>query len=306
MRSSGAGCRDPDPPPSAGLGHGLARAAGAHRVAGEAMGARRPARRERPPPHPRRTRAERRHRAGLGRTVGWSPRGGGPARAGRPAHPDDRLRKHHQQRHARVGGRAGTPVPAPGAPRRALCRRRGRGPDRAPRGDRIPGRQCRDRVGGLVVRVAGRPHHRGAGRGGRGCPACSTGSAAVRRRSSARSRSAGCWGRSAGRRPGGPSAASTTPWRACSAIRRRALAFAGWTAVIFVAYTGQLMLVAAALGRDLDPAVAWGALGLGIVAGVLSLLPFGLGTHRPRRRRPAWRGGHPARGGGGDRRSATA
>lgn len=58
----------------------------------------------------------------------------------------------------------------------------------------------------------------------------------------------------------------------------RALAFAGWTAVIFVAYTGQLMLVAAALGRDLDPAVAWGALGLGIVAGVLSLLPFGLGS----------------------------
>ena len=38
------------------------------------------------------------------------------------------------------------------------------------------------------------------------------------------------------------------------------------------------MLVAAALGRDLDPAVAWGALGLGIVAGVLSLLPFGLGS----------------------------
>lgn len=58
----------------------------------------------------------------------------------------------------------------------------------------------------------------------------------------------------------------------------RALAFAAWTAVVFGAYTGQLMLVAAAVGRDLDPAVAWGALGLGIVAGVLSLLPFGLGS----------------------------
>ena len=59
---------------------------------------------------------------------------------------------------------------------------------------------------------------------------------------------------------------------------RRAFAFAVWTALIFAAYTGQLMLVAAAVGRGLDPAVAWGALGLGIVAGVLSLLPFGLGS----------------------------
>ena len=59
---------------------------------------------------------------------------------------------------------------------------------------------------------------------------------------------------------------------------RRALAFAGWTAVVFASYTGQLVLVAAAIGREIDPAAAWGALGLGIIAGVLSLLPFGLGS----------------------------
>ena len=59
---------------------------------------------------------------------------------------------------------------------------------------------------------------------------------------------------------------------------RRATAFAGWTALVFAAYTGQLLLVAAAIGRDIDPAAAWGALGLGIIAGVLSLLPFGLGS----------------------------
>ena len=43
-------------------------------------------------------------------------------------------------------------------------------------------------------------------------------------------------------------------------------------------YTGQLLLVAAAIGQPLDPAAAWGALGLGIIVGVLSLLPFGLGS----------------------------
>ncbi len=58
----------------------------------------------------------------------------------------------------------------------------------------------------------------------------------------------------------------------------RALEFAAWTAVIFVAYTAQLMLVAAAIAVPVDPAAAWGALGLGIVAGVVSLLPFGLGS----------------------------
>lgn len=59
---------------------------------------------------------------------------------------------------------------------------------------------------------------------------------------------------------------------------RRAAAFAAWTAIVFASYTGQLLLVAAAIGRDIDPAAAWGALGLGIIAGVLSLLPFGLGS----------------------------
>ena len=59
---------------------------------------------------------------------------------------------------------------------------------------------------------------------------------------------------------------------------RRALAFAAWTAVVFASYTGQLLLVAASIGRHIDPAAAWGALGLGIMAGVVSLLPFGLGS----------------------------
>jgi uncharacterized membrane protein YbhN (UPF0104 family) len=59
---------------------------------------------------------------------------------------------------------------------------------------------------------------------------------------------------------------------------RRAIGFGAWTAVVFAAYTGQLLLVAAAIGRPLDPVAAWGALGLGIIAGVVSLLPFGLGS----------------------------
>lgn len=59
---------------------------------------------------------------------------------------------------------------------------------------------------------------------------------------------------------------------------RRAVAFAGWTAIVFASYTGQLLLVAAAVGRQIDPMAAWGALGLGIIAGVISLLPFGLGS----------------------------
>jgi uncharacterized protein (TIRG00374 family) len=58
----------------------------------------------------------------------------------------------------------------------------------------------------------------------------------------------------------------------------RAIVFAGWTALVFSAYTGQLLLVAAAFGQSVDPAAAWGALGLGIIVGVLSLLPFGLGS----------------------------
>jgi len=59
---------------------------------------------------------------------------------------------------------------------------------------------------------------------------------------------------------------------------RRAIVFGAWTAVVLAAYTGQLLLVAAAIGQPLDPAAAWGALGLGIIVGALSLLPFGLGS----------------------------
>lgn len=58
----------------------------------------------------------------------------------------------------------------------------------------------------------------------------------------------------------------------------RTLTFAAWSAIVFGAYTAQLLLVAAAIGQPLDPGAAWGALGLAIVAGVVSLLPFGLGS----------------------------
>ena len=58
----------------------------------------------------------------------------------------------------------------------------------------------------------------------------------------------------------------------------RAGLFALLTGTVFATYTIQLMLVAVALGHPLDPVVAWSALGLGITAGVVSLLPFGLGS----------------------------
>ena len=58
----------------------------------------------------------------------------------------------------------------------------------------------------------------------------------------------------------------------------RAGLFALLSAAIFATYTLQLVLAAAAFGQRLDPLVAWGALGLGITAGVVSLLPFGLGS----------------------------
>ena len=58
----------------------------------------------------------------------------------------------------------------------------------------------------------------------------------------------------------------------------KAARFAGSTALVFACYAGQLVLVAASLGLPLSLPVAWGALGLGITAGVLSLLPFGLGS----------------------------
>lgn len=59
---------------------------------------------------------------------------------------------------------------------------------------------------------------------------------------------------------------------------RHLAVFAASTALVFAAYTAQLWLVAASVGIAIDPAAAWGALGLATVAGVLSLLPFGLGA----------------------------
>jgi glycosyltransferase 2 family protein len=59
---------------------------------------------------------------------------------------------------------------------------------------------------------------------------------------------------------------------------RRLLAFVGLSSLIFIVYTSQLLLLGRALGVDLDPLAAWGALGLATTVGVLSLLPFGLGT----------------------------
>lgn len=59
---------------------------------------------------------------------------------------------------------------------------------------------------------------------------------------------------------------------------RRAGFFVLTSALIYAAYTAQLLLVAGAFGQRIDPFVAWGALGLGITAGVVSLLPFGLGS----------------------------
>jgi uncharacterized protein (TIRG00374 family) len=47
---------------------------------------------------------------------------------------------------------------------------------------------------------------------------------------------------------------------------------------IFLVYDAQLLLVGRALGVTVDPFAAWGALGLATMIGVLSLLPFGLGS----------------------------
>jgi len=59
---------------------------------------------------------------------------------------------------------------------------------------------------------------------------------------------------------------------------RHLAVFAVTTTLVFAAYTAQLWLVAWSVGITLDPVAAWGALGLATVAGVLSLLPFGLGA----------------------------
>lgn len=56
------------------------------------------------------------------------------------------------------------------------------------------------------------------------------------------------------------------------------VAFAASTVAVFACYTLQLILVGAAVGVTLDVVPAWGALGLALTAGVVSLLPFGLGS----------------------------
>lgn len=58
----------------------------------------------------------------------------------------------------------------------------------------------------------------------------------------------------------------------------RLASFALVTAAILACYAMQLVLVGQSLGVRLDPVTAWGALGIGMTAGVLSLLPFGLGS----------------------------
>jgi uncharacterized protein (TIRG00374 family) len=58
----------------------------------------------------------------------------------------------------------------------------------------------------------------------------------------------------------------------------RIVVFAGTTTLILLTYTVQLMLVGRAAGVELDPLLAWGALGLSITVGVVSFLPFGLGA----------------------------
>lgn len=59
---------------------------------------------------------------------------------------------------------------------------------------------------------------------------------------------------------------------------RHLVAFAVLSGGIFLLYDVQLLLVGRALGVSIDPFAAWGALGLATTVGVLSLLPFGLGT----------------------------
>jgi len=59
---------------------------------------------------------------------------------------------------------------------------------------------------------------------------------------------------------------------------RRLLAFVAITVTILGIYATQLILVARAFGVTLDPLAAWGALGVAMTVGVLTLLPFGLGT----------------------------
>lgn len=59
---------------------------------------------------------------------------------------------------------------------------------------------------------------------------------------------------------------------------RTAAVLAATSGGIFATYAAQVWLVARSLGVTLDPVLGWGALGISIVAGVVSLLPFGLGA----------------------------
>ncbi len=59
---------------------------------------------------------------------------------------------------------------------------------------------------------------------------------------------------------------------------RQTAGFLATTAAIFVCYALQLVLVVSALGDSIPLQAAWAALGLGILAGVFSALPFGLGA----------------------------
>jgi uncharacterized protein (TIRG00374 family) len=59
---------------------------------------------------------------------------------------------------------------------------------------------------------------------------------------------------------------------------RRHVTFVALSGGIFLVYDAQLLLVGRALGVTIDPFAAWGALGLATMVGVLSLLPFGLGS----------------------------
>jgi uncharacterized protein (TIRG00374 family) len=54
--------------------------------------------------------------------------------------------------------------------------------------------------------------------------------------------------------------------------------FAAYTAGLFACYSAQLVLVVGALGGSVDPIAAWGVVGISLTAGILSLLPFGLGS----------------------------
>jgi glycosyltransferase 2 family protein len=54
--------------------------------------------------------------------------------------------------------------------------------------------------------------------------------------------------------------------------------FAIVSVAVLTCYTFQLVLVGWALGVSVAPVSAWAALGIGMTAGVLSLLPFGLGS----------------------------